>query len=98
MMENSGTSISCGVRQMFDLYEGDTIDDQIDSLDNALINSSQVIFSDTMDSTECKELKRFSFKGPITVNPNSGNRIRVYIATRGTLAKLRALKKSKKKK
>ena len=42
--------------------------------------ASQVLISDTITSTDWAESKKHaSFKGPITVNPNSGNKIRVWI-------------------
>lgn len=47
---------------------------------NHNLEVSQVLITDTTHSTDwAKSKKHASFKGPITVNPNTGNKIRVWI-------------------
>lgn len=77
----------CGMKLIYNL--GGTKTSQIATLLDTFFDGlnpyhnlgvSQVLITDTTTSTDWAESKKHaSFKGPITVNPNSGNKIRVWI-------------------
>lgn len=100
----------CGMRTIVDLYSEYTLEEQIDMLQKAFADSdyggsrgaSQVLITDVTSSEKntWAETKAHAYHGPVTVNPNTGNRIKVYICTKETLKELKDLlpKGTKKKK
>ncbi len=48
--------------------------------------SFQIVIADTVDSEAWAATKAVAHKGPITVNPNSGNKVRMWIITRNMLS------------
>jgi hypothetical protein len=89
----------CGMRHLYELDTNDNIQKQIEDLENALAGVTQVILTDTTkeEKTRWAATKSVCYQGPSTMNPNSGNHIKIYIATTGSLAELRALAKKKRK-
>lgn len=96
MASINSTEISCGVTQLNGLSSSDDLEDQISSIIEAFEGSdygpdpsSQILISDTISSNGWLETKAAAHKGPITINPNTDNKIRVWIITKGTLTKLK---------
>lgn len=102
-----GVHGQCGMRTIVDLEEDCSLANQIRWLETAFEDeyngggsgASQVLITDVV-SEEKKvwaETKAHSYHGPATVNPNTGNRIKVYICTKETLRELKALLKKQNK-
>lgn len=83
-----------------ELSQFEDIHDQIERLEDALIQGEtcQVILSDTLQNEKdhWKETKALSYHGPARINPNSDNKVKVYICTMETLRDLKKLAKKKK--
>lgn len=87
---NSESSISCGVIQLFDLSPATSPKEQalylasimgLRRVNRSGIQGYQVILSDVVGEEAWAATKAAAFQGPITVNPNTGNKIQIYIVT-----------------
>jgi hypothetical protein len=96
----SSVPAQCGMRFLSNLASVDSLAYQITHLSKALDGYTQVILTDTTSSEKIvwAETKSCCYQGPSTKNPNSGNHVKVYIATSGTLQELIALQKKENKK
>ena len=75
--------ISCGVRTVAGLHHHHTAKEQALNILYAMHTGYQVLFSDTRQNRDAwKEAKAIAHKGPVTTNPNTGNRIQVFIVTK----------------
>jgi hypothetical protein len=88
---------NCGMGIVYDLYDKATVIEQIYSITKPVdfqesnINyktSPQVVFSDSLKSKAWKAAKSVAKKGPVTINPSSGNPIQHYTITLKELKKL----------
>ena len=84
--DTDDTEISCGINQMSCLFEA-SIEEQLYAIlrtfsgNEQLFDAAQIIFSDKISSNYFKATKEVSYQGPISVNPNTGNKIQLFIFT-----------------
>ena len=81
----------CGIDIICGLSSKEPLKHQIYQLSRALENVSMVLISDTIDSTAWKETKEIANRGPVRINPNSGNKIAYWTILPSHLEKLREL-------
>lgn len=80
---------SCGIIEVGELSDGTNAKDQARMLADIFDTAKgQIIISDIASSKAWKATKKIAYKGPITVNPNSGNKIRIYIITKPMVVKI----------
>lgn len=99
---------NCGVAVLYDLSPKDTARSQfkkiVDTLDITSWDGQdedsgygQVMISDTVKSKNWEFTKKHAKKGVVSYNPNSGNKIQVYVVgPREVLAMAKALRRSRK--
>lgn len=90
--------VSCGIKEVFELGESVPAKVQAAFLWRVMGKPSfkktspafQVILSDVLDEERgaWAETKALAYKGPITVNPNTKNQVRLYIITQDELKQL----------
>ena len=74
---------------MFDEADTDYNDDGEEVRLNGLnFGKGQTFFSDTVNSIRFSEAKKYAAKGLVSVNPNSGNKIQMYIFTPERIVKM----------
>ena len=82
----------CGMAEITDLSGVDTLGTQIAVIRGAFCDHrvSQILITDTVDkeAETWADTKMRAYKGPITVNPKSNNRIRLYTITKEVLEDL----------
>jgi len=90
---------TCGMHVVHDLEDRTPKLEQVvclleafgfEPLDDHRIAIGQVLLTDAMGSENNRwtATKKKAYKGPITINPNTGNKIRTYIVTKDMLVKI----------
>jgi len=78
---------TCGIDVIHELSAA-PVGYQLQRLVETLEDKGQVVLSDVVGSTNWKETKAVAYQGPITINPNSDNKIQLYIITWACLPEL----------
>jgi len=78
---------TCGIDVLHELSNA-PVGYQLQRLVEVLEYKGQVVLSDVVGCTNWKETKAVAYQGPITINPNSKNKIQLYIITWACLPEL----------